>query len=217
MQYEEFPFNEFLFNNETSVLLDACFLLAICNENDKKYEECLETFEILEKSNSKLYVTTIVWAEVLNVIINKLFVQDIRYKLDKTEPINKVNNIDVIVKNFDRKHKEKLSNYKKADKIPYKMYFNKIYKDKVNRNLLNIYFEEAVKIQKLIQERLKTKHVSLNKDSFELARKHVEINHLHLNDASHLAVSEQKSITYLLTLDGDFSKIGNSAVKCLKI
>lgn len=217
MQRLEYPFDSSMFNSKTSVLLDACFLLSISNEEDPKYGQCIETYKQLQTSKCSLYVTTIVWAEVLNVVMNKLFIQDIRYKLDNNNPINNKCNISLIIKHFTAYHRKHLNNYKKSCNIPYKKYFNIIYKNKNERDLLKIYFVKSVEIQKLLEKSLLIKHVSLNKASFEQAREYVEKYQLCLNDATHLSAAEQCKITYLLTLDGDFNNEISANTRLLKI
>ena len=78
-----YPFSSIDFQSSTSILLDASFLLSLVYDDDIKHTECIEVFRILLNNQCKLLVTNIISAEVLNQIMYKIFMIDIRHKIDK--------------------------------------------------------------------------------------------------------------------------------------
>ncbi|MEG1689216.1 MAG: hypothetical protein RR308_05560, partial [Hafnia sp.] len=88
-----YPFTSIEFNSNTSILLDASFLLSLVYDDDIHHSECIEVFRILINKKTKLVITNIISAEVLNQIMYRIFMLDIRHKLDKRNPFNSATNI----------------------------------------------------------------------------------------------------------------------------
>lgn len=219
MQPINYPFDNSLFNAKTSVLLDACFLLALLDKNDPKFTESNEVLEQLVNNKCKLFVTSVVSAEVLNIITVKLFTADIRFQIDGAIPLNTEPNIRTLVNEFSTKDKTSIlnKNDSKVKKIYFKGYFNSIYKNQAVKNILSVYFCKAVEIQRELEDKLNIKYISMSKETYNTARDYISQHMLCINDASHLSAAEQVKSTYLLTADGDFSGIQNSTVTILKI
>jgi len=126
-----YPFSSIDFQSSTSILLDASFLLSLVYDDDIKHTECIEVFRILLNNQCKLLVTNIISAEVLNQIMYKIFMIDIRHKIDKESAFNSQTNIKQIISSFS-KYDRKIIKDKRIDKlreIPYKKYFDNLSKN----------------------------------------------------------------------------------------
>jgi predicted nucleic acid-binding protein len=214
-----FPFSSIDFNNTTSILLDASFLLSLVYDDDIKHSQCVETLKKILIGKCKLYVTNIISAEVLNQIMYKIFIIDIRHKIDKCNPFNSETNIKQIINCFN-KYDRKTIKDKREDKlreIHYKKYFDNLSKNSLKRNLLKIYYKTAVTMHNQLENTLNFDYVEINKLCMLRTKELMTKDLLSINDATHLAVCENYNIKYLLTLDGDFIYAENSKVNILKI
>lgn len=201
-----YPFNSISFDNKTSVLIDACFLLALLYENDNKHKECEKVLKELLDRKCQLYVTNIVSSEVLNQILYRLFASDMRYKVDGITPLNSRTHIGVLISNLTKNDKNDLRAgiINRVNRINFKYYFNQFYKDNRLRKFLKIYFEKATYYHEALEKKLGVKYISSNRAMLALAKDYMKNDMLGVNDANHLAAATQNELTYLLTLDGDF-------------
>jgi predicted nucleic acid-binding protein len=217
MEVTKYPFDSSVFNNTTSVLLDACFLLALVDATDIKYDDCNTTMKQLLENKAQLFVTNVVSAEVLNVLMVKLFKLDMMSSIDHNNTLNSIGAIRHLLKHFRLPEQKKIAKKNNsADNINYKLAFNKAYKSS-DRNLLNVYFQEAIRIQTEMEKAFSIKYISMNRDYFSECRLLMNQHMLMVNDASHLAVTESRKLTYLLSLDADFFGVSNVKTKLLKI
>lgn len=219
MNIIEYPFSSCKFTALNTIMLDTCFILTILYDTDPKNSECCNTVTKLKLSNCPLYVTDMVIAEAINQITKKLFMNDMKYKIEKIQPINTLYDIDLIVACFskhDRKiiKERKLEHYKD---IPFNKYFYNIAKNPWKKDLLKIYFNKSIELCSYVEKTLNLKYLSIDKDCMDLAKKFVNNYMLSINDAFHLACAENNSIQYFLTLDKDFESSIKSSTTILKI
>jgi len=214
-----YPFTNITFTNTTSILLDASFMLSLLYDDDLKHPQCIEGLRKLLVGKCKLYVTNIISAEVLNQIMYKLFMLDIRHRIDKANPFNSQTNIRQIVASFS-KYDKKIIKDKRLDKlgeINYKRYFDNLSKNSLKRDLLKVYYKTAVTMHSQLENTLNLSYLEINKQCMVRTKELMIKDLLSINDATHLAVCETYNIKYLLTLDGDFIYAENSKVNVLKI
>jgi predicted nucleic acid-binding protein len=214
-----YPFSSVGFQSNTSILLDASFLLSLVYDDDVKHAECIEVFRILLNNQCKLLVTNIISAEVLNQIMYKIFMIDIRHKIDKESAFNSQTNIKQIISSFS-KYDRKIIKDKKIDKlreIPYKKYFDNLSKNSSKRDLLSVYYKTAVTMHNQLENTVKYKYVEINKVCMSKTKEIMIKNLLSINDATHIATCICHNIDYLLTLDSDFVYADCDSVKILKI
>jgi len=214
-----YPFSSVGFQSNTSILLDASFLLSLVYDDDIKHAECIEVFRTLLNNQCKLLVTNIISAEVLNQIMYKIFMIDIRHKIDKESAFNSQTNIKQIISSFS-KYDRKIIKDKKIDKlreIPYKKYFDNLSKNSSKRDLLSVYYKTAVTMHNQLENTVKYKYVEINKVCMSKTKEIMIKNLLSINDATHIATCICHSIDYLLTLDSDFVYADCDSVKILKI
>lgn len=219
MKEYTYPFNNIQFDESSSLLLDASFLLSLVYEDDPKHGNCISFLRTLVTSKSTLYVTNTVCAEVINQIVYRLFVEDVRYKIGNVKPFNTKENIRLIL-DFFHKNDRKYIKDKRKDKIyriPYKKYFNIIYKNPEKRYLLDIYFKTGVKMDSQLQEALNIKYISIDSTCLKYAKELMVKYMLTINDAIHLSTAEKNNIIYLLTLDADFMYAKNMSTILLRI
>jgi predicted nucleic acid-binding protein len=217
MEVTNYPFGNGVFNSTTSVLLDACFLLSLIDATDSKFDSCNKVMQQILNSKSQVYVTNVVSAEVLNVLMVKLFKLDMMSSIDNNQTQNAKGSIQQFLKYFKPADKKKIcKKNNSADNINYKYIFNKVYKSP-DRNLLNVYFQEAIKIQTAMEKVFNIRYISMNKDYFIQCRDFMAKHLLMVNDASHLAVAENRGLTYLLSLDSDFVNVNDVKTKLLRI
>lgn len=212
MRVINFPFKSANFTRETSVFIDACFLLTLLDNKNRKYNESINASQQLLNSNCQLYISPIVSAETINKLTLILFIKDIKtFMLNIDKTLNSKENLKLIIKNFSEKDKYILS--KNIKNYPYKInfkdHFDKIYKSK-NSKLLKIYFQKAVELEKVLENKLHIKYVSINRQTVINAHDYIAKNLMGVNDAFHLAITIQNNIDYLLTLDKDFKRIQSS-------
>lgn len=214
-----YPFDNTVFSSKTSVFIDACFLLALLDKKDRKFQECINVSKILLDNKCQLYISPSVSAEVINKLIYQLFLQDILYQTYNSKPINSLKNIKIIIRKFSKADQNNISKsiIKEINKINFKKYFERIYKSN-NYRLLDIYFQKAVELEKLLEDRLHIKYISNNKQTVINARNYISQDLMGVNDAFHIAITVQNNIDYLLTLDKDFKRIKcNNKVSILRI
>lgn len=214
-----YPFPTVTFSNNTSILLDASFLLSLVYDDDVRHAQCVEALKKILIGKCRLYVTNIISAEVLNQIMYKIFIMDIRHKIDKCNPFNSETNIRQILSCFN-KYDRKIIKDKRQDKlreIPYKKYFDNLSKNSLKRHLLKVYYKTAVTMHNQLENTLKFNYVEINKQCMSRTKELMTKDLLSINDATHLAVCENYNINYLLTLDGDFIYAENSKVNVLKV
>jgi predicted nucleic acid-binding protein len=214
-----YPFSNITFDINTSILLDASFLLSLVYDDDIKHSQCVEALKKIIVGKCKLYVTNIISAEVLNQIMYKIFMLDIRHRIDKCNPFNSQTNIKQIIGCFN-KYDRKIIRDKRLDKlgeIHYKKYFDNLSKNSLKRDLLKVYFKTAVTMHNQLENTLKFEYVEVNKQCMIRTKDLMTKDLLSINDATHLAVCENHNIIYLLTLDGDFIYAESSKVHVLKI
>lgn len=186
---------------------------------DPKNKECKLTLETFLNCNCKLYINDVISAEVLNHITKKLFINDIKYSAVKTEPLNSISNINLIVSCFN-KHDRKIIKERKLEKynyIPFNKYFYNISKSPWKKDLLKIYYIKSVELHSLLVKSLKLNYLLIDQRIVELGKSYMKKHMLSVNDSYHLACSEHNKIDYLVTLDSDFEVIPNSNVTILKI
>ncbi len=214
-----YPFNSTDFNSNTTILLDASFLLSLVYDDDIHHAECIEVFRILINKKTKLFITNIISAEVLNQIMYRIFILDIRHKMDKRNPFNTQTNIKEIISSFS-KYDKKIIKDKRIDKlreIPYKKYFDNLSKNTKKRQILAIYYKTAVAMHNQLENTVKYSYVDINKQCMVKTKELMVKNMLSINDATHLASCICNNIEYLLTLDSDFIYADCDSVKVLKI
>lgn len=214
-----YPFNSTDFNSNTTILLDASFLLSLVYDDDIHHAECIEVFRILINKKTKLFITNIISAEVLNQIMYRVFMLDIRHKMDKRNPFNTQTNIKEIISSFN-KYDKKIIKDKRIDKlreIPYKKYFDNLSKNTKKREILSIYYKTAVAMHNQLENTVKYSYVDINKQCMVKTKELMVKNMLSINDASHLSACICNNIEYLLTLDSDFIYADCDSVKILKI
>lgn len=214
-----YPFNSTDFNSNTTILLDASFLLSLVYDDDIHHAECIEVFRILINKKTKLFITNIISAEVLNQIMYRIFMLDIRHKMDKRNPFNTQTNIKEIISSFS-KYDKKIIKDKRIDKlreIPYKKYFDNLSKNSKKREILGVYYKTAVAMHNQLENTVKYSYVDINKQCMVKTKELMVKNMLSINDATHLASCICNNIEYLLTLDSDFVYADCDSVKVLKI
>ncbi|WP_346916218.1 type II toxin-antitoxin system VapC family toxin [Clostridium sp.] len=214
-----YPFSSVDFQSSTSILLDASFLLSLVYDDDVKHTECIEVFRVLINNQCKLLVTNIISAEVLNQIMYKIFMIDIRHKIDKESAFNSQTNIKQIISSFS-KYDRKIIKDKRMDKlreIPYKKYFDNLSKNSSKRDLLSVYYKTAVTMHNQLENTVKYEYVEINKFCMSKTKEIMVKNLLSINDATHIATCICHNINYLLTLDNDFVYANCDSVKILKI
>lgn len=214
-----YPFSSVNFQSNTSILLDASFLLSLVYDDDVKHSECIEVFRILLNNQCKLLVTNIISAEVLNQIMYKIFMIDIRHKIDKESAFNSQTNIKQIIASFS-KYDRKIIKEKRIDKlreIPYKKYFDNLSKNSSKRDLLSVYYKTAVTMHNQLENTVKYTYVEINKLCMSKTKEIMVKNLLSINDATHIATCICHNIDYLLTLDSDFVYADCNSVSILKI
>lgn len=214
-----YPFSSVDFQQNTSILLDASFLLSLVYDDDIRHSECIEVFRILLNNQCKLLVTNIISAEVLNQIMYRVFMMDIRHRIDKKSSFNSQTNIKQIISSFS-KYDRKIVKEKRIDKlreIPYKKYFDNLSKNSIKRDLLSIYYKTAVTMHTQLENTVNYVYVEINKTCMAKTKEIMVKNLLSINDATHLATCICQSIDYLLTLDSDFIYADCESVSILKI
>ncbi|MEG2353794.1 MAG: PIN domain-containing protein [Clostridium sp.] len=200
-------------------MLDTCFILTLLYDKDPKNKECIEVLSRLIISGSQLYITDITSAEILNQIPKKLFQNDIRYKIDKVDPLNSECNIDIILNSFN-KHDRKLIKEKRLEKfnqIPFNKYFHNLSKNPWKKDLLKVYYVKAVEMHTQMERLLKFKNIPIDSKCINLAKELMKNYILPVNDSYHIACAEFNGIHYFITLDSDFEEIRNTKVVILKI
>lgn len=211
-----FPYTELDLNSQTKILLDACFLLSLQDESHKDNESCGIIANYLASSNCKLFVSNVVIAEVINKLIFRFFMMDIGYRFSELT-LNNNENINKLVTYFYSKERNIILNGTKEqfEKYSFSNHIDFINKKTSDRNLLKIYFEEAIDVMDDLEEDLSISILPINSNMVALA-KELSSNYLMgINDAQHIAVSISHRMDYILTLDGDFEKIPIDKVKIL--
>lgn len=214
-----YPFKSVTFDESTSIMLDASFLLSLVYDEDIKHSECIEVLRKLLLNKCILYVTSVISSEVLNQIMYKVFMLDMQFKSGNNTPFNSRNNIRTILCSFN-KYDRKTLKEKRTDKlvdIPYKKYFDNLSKNVLKKDLLAIYYKTAVNMHTQLENTIKFNYLDINKDCI-LKAKELMVKHLiSVNDATILATAQCHCINYLLTLDSDFLYAESSSISILKI
>lgn len=219
MKIINYPFQQAVLKNTTKILIDTCFLLSLLYDKDPKNPECIMTLKKLKLANCMLFTNDIITAEFINQIQKKLFLDDIKYRILHTEPVNTPSNVELILACFS-KNDRKLIKERKLEKfhhIPFNKYFYNISKNEWKKDLLKVYFDKSVDSHSEIEKSLNLSHVSIDSSSVALAKDLMKKYMLSVNDAYHLACAELNNIEYLLTLDCDFEEISKIKVNILKI
>lgn len=214
-----YPFSAVNFQSSTTILLDASFLLSLVYDDDIHHPECIEFFRLLLNKKCQLFVTNIISAEVLNQIMYKIFITDVRSKIDKKNPFNTNDNIREILHTFS-KNDRRIIKEKKIEKlreIPYKKYFDNISKNSSKRQLLDIYYKTAVTMHNQLENTVKYNYIEITKKCIIKTKEIMVKNLLSINDATHIAACICNNIEFLLTLDSDFVYSDCKEVKILKI
>lgn len=220
MQEIKKPFTQIPFDNKTSVFLDACFLLALLNHNDTRHYDTMNLYQILRNNKCKLFITDVVASEVINNLMYKLFIADIRYIIDNAQPLNSKANVASILHSFSQKDRKAIKCQWKPyiDNINYKFYFNTISKSPKKRNLLQIYLNTALQTYEQLEISMQLKYISLSKRTFDDAKVYMKNDLLLVNDAYHLSSALLGNSNYLATLDGDFRYVNAAtSIKLLRI
>lgn len=200
-------------------MLDTCFILTLLYDKDPKNKECIEVLSRLIVSGCQLYITDITSAEILNQIPKKLFQNDMRYRIDKVDPVNSPSNVDIILNSFNR-HDRKLIKEKRLEKfnqIQFNKYFYNLSKSPWKKDLLKIYYSRAVDMHSQMERLLKFRNISIDSRCISLAKELMKNYILPVNDSYHIACAEFNGIHYFITLDSDFEEIKNTKVIILKI
>lgn len=212
-----FPYTEINLDSQTKILLDACFLLALQDEEHEFNKYCDDILNILLRHKCKLFVSNVVIAEVINILVQKFFTIDIGYRSSKIM-FNTVDNINRFINNYFNDYEKQIVNNDNKDqfrKINFTKKFNYINKKSNERDLLKVYFEEAVNTINDLEKDLNLAILPINANMV-LVAKELSSNYLMgINDAQHLAVSLSHRMDYILTLDGDFDKIPLSKINIL--
>ncbi|AWZ49276.1 PIN domain-containing protein [Clostridiaceae bacterium 14S0207] len=219
MDIIEYPFSECNFNAGSSIMMDTCFILTLLYDKDPKNRECCNIATKLKLLDCNLYITDMVAAETINQITKKLFLNDMKYRLEKVQPVNTISDINLIIACFN-KHHRKIIREKKLEKykeIPFNKYFYNICKNEWKKDLLKVYFDKSVELHTYLENILNFEYLSINKDCINIAKTFMNEYMLSVNDAFHLACSQYYGIQYFLTLDRDFQSNIQTTVKLLKI
>lgn len=214
-----YPFNNIDFTENTSILLDASFLLSLVYDDDIKHSECIEVLRKLMLNKCKLYVTSIISCEVLNQIMYKVFMLDMQYRINKSTPFNSRNNIKSLLGSFN-KYDRKTLREKHADKareIPYKRYFDNLSKNILKKDLLSVYYKTAVNMHSQLEHTIKFNYLDLTEHCISRTKDFMTKHLISVNDATILAVGECYNLNYLLTLDSDFLYAESCNIEVLKI
>lgn len=219
MEILAYPFNPSIFSPNTTILLDASFLLSLVYDDDPRHGHSIEVLRLMLNNKCRLFITNIISAEVLNQIMYRVFINDINYKIDKKKPVNSIDNVKEIIHCFG-KYDKKIIREKKTDKlreIPYKKYFDSISKNKNKRTLLEIYYKTAVLIHNQLENTVKYTYLDINKLCMLKTKELMVKNLLSINDATHLSACICHNVQYLITLDIDFVYADCTEAKILKI
>lgn len=218
------PFDEIAFSKETTIMLDACILLGILNNEDRMFGICDKTMDDLSKNDVKFFVSNVVLSEVINKTVNNLFLTDLQFNFHNKIILNTNENIDIIFNQLNSNDANILlnsnSNIVQLKSIKYTKYFNKINKnrDYKIRNSLNIYFQKANELCSSIENKYDFRFLTINEDIMSYARKLSVKYMLGINDAQHLATAKAHKMEYLLSTDGDFGFVKEELkVKYLKL
>lgn len=200
-------------------MMDTCFILTLLYDKDPKNTECSNLAIRLMLSKCKLFVTDMTAAETINQITKKLFLNDMRYKADKVNPLNSKSDINLICACFNNHHRRIIKDrkFEKYKDIPFNKYFYNIAKNPWKKDLLTIYFQKSVELYAYLEEILKFEYLSITKPSIDISKYFITENMLSVNDAFHLGCSQYHGIKYFLTLDRDFENNIQTSVKILKI
>lgn len=204
------PFDERAFDKQTKILIDACVILFMLDEESIMYNNCNKEMDKITNQDSKLYTSNVVLSEVINRIIYQHFTSDIRFFIDKTTPINTFENLNMILSYFkDAEQKILLgkSDNKKADKLNYKKCFDKINKGRANnvpREVLKVYFEDTIRIVKKFISDYSLITLLVDENIMNMSQDIMIKNMLGINDAQHLSTGIEHNMDYLMSCDGDF-------------
>jgi len=214
----QFPFSVVNLNKDSSILLDACFLLALQDEKHNLNEKCIEISNLLIDKKCKLYVSNVVLAEVLNKIIQRLFISDIGYRFT-TDILNSQENINKIITYFYPNEQKVIltATEEKFNKYKFMNHFDYIIKETEDIELLRVYFQEAIFLLEDLEQNLKLNCLPINANMVLTAKQFYKNFMMGINDAQHLSVALVHRLDYILTLDGDFEKIPVDKVKILKV
>lgn len=200
-------------------MLDTCFLIALLYDTDPKNLECCNTLTTLKKNACILYVNDMIIAESINQVTKKLFLNDMKYKIDHIQPLNSINDIEIIISAFSKRDKKiikerRLEYYRE---IPFNKYFHNIAKNPWKKDLLKIYFTTAVDLFSYMQKVLRLQFISIGSTDIILSKLFVTKYMLSINDAFHLSCAANNGINYFLTLDKDFDFSIEAKTVILKI
>lgn len=214
-----YPYTDLNLDNQSKILLDACFLLTLQDEEHEFNKYCSDVSKFLIKNKCKLFVSNVVIAEVINILIQKFFIIDIGYRSSEFI-FNSTDNIDKLIDNYFNDYEKRIiinDNKEQFRKINFTKVFNYINKKTFDRDLLKVYFEEAIDTINELEENLSLSILPVNANMV-FGAKELSSNYLMgINDAQHLAVSLSHRLDYILTLDGDFDKVPINKVKILTI
>ncbi|SHK34335.1 PIN domain-containing protein [Hathewaya proteolytica DSM 3090] len=219
MNIIDYPFDPNRILLGSSVMLDTCFILTLLYDTDPKNMESCNTLSLLRRNNCSLYVNDMTIAETINQITKKLFINDMKYKIDRIQPLNSINDIEIILSCFNKRDrkliKERRLEYYKE--IPFNKYFHNIAKNPWKKDLLKIYFTTSVDIFSYFEKVLNLKFVSITHTDVILSKLFITKYMLSINDAFHLSSAISHDITYFLTLDKDFDTAIEANINILKI
>jgi predicted nucleic acid-binding protein len=216
-----YPYDKISLNENTKIFIDACFpLIILCNENDRRYKKCINIKNMLTKYKCQFFITTVVASEIVNQIMNYLFVHDIQSIANEDE---RCFNNEITVYNILALFKEKDvdiitgKKFKEFDRIPYKQYFNKTYKNDKTKKLLSFYFKRAIQIYYNFEKNMRINYLNSSDKIFTESKKLIRDKMLTINDAQHLMSAIIYNMDYILTLDGDFNIKLNKEMNVLTI
>lgn len=224
------PFDEIAFTKQTKILLDACILLTLIDEDDNMYSSCKKEVSNMQEKDTQFFVSNVVLAEVINRTIDKLFKNDIQSIHTQINPLNSLENLYEIILNGFNEYERNIilnldnqnekDNFRKIIKLPYTKRFNKINKNKlsIDRDVLQIYFNESIRLVTEIQRKYDLKLLVINESMMNLAKDLSCKYMLGINDAQHLATAIGHRMHYILSMDGDFKFVTEKTkVEFLKI
>lgn len=214
-----FPYTNLSLDNQSKILLDACFLLALQDEEHEFNKYCDDISNFLIKNKCKLFVSNVVVSEVINILIQRFFINDIGYR-SSDFTFNSIDDINKLVSTYFNDYEKQIINNDNKEqfrKINFTKAFNYINKKSFDRDLLKVYFEESIYAINELEEDLNLSILPVNANMV-IGAKELSSNYLMgINDAQHLAVSLSHRLDYILTLDGDFDKVPVDRVKILTI
>lgn len=195
-------------SNMQAVLLDACFLLALFDENDSRSELCDTMLNQLEQLGYDIYTSTHVHSETINRMMHGFFELDVALYVTKQSVFNDY--ISLLVDQFfDSSERISIIDWvtdpDRNDPCPVnlKRKFAYIYKSEY-RDYLMPYLNEVNEIFDSYKIRYNIIFAQASEAEYYIAVNNMTRCSLLSQDAYHLAVCEANTIPHIITFDTDF-------------